>query len=132
MKTLALTLATMMTGCVAMTAHATAPAVQVHQELVSYDDLNLQSEFGAGTLLIRIKFAARRVCGLANPVLMQPSFADRLQSCTEESTARAVAEIGAPLLTRRAIRFGVIERPADVARSESGAVAVRVATSTRM
>lgn len=107
MKTLAVALA-MMTGCVAITAHATAPVRKVFEEAVTYDDLNLETEVGAGTLFVRIQTAARKVCSLAHPDLMLMSITDRLQSCTEESTARAIAAINAPLLTRRAIRLGEI------------------------
>lgn len=108
MKTLALALATMMTGGAAMTAHATAPVRIMVQEPVSYHDLNLETEFGAETLLTRIQSAARKVCIQANPDLMRPNIRDQRQSCTEAATARAVAEVDAPLLTRRAIRLGKI------------------------
>ena len=132
MKSLALVLATMMTGCVAMTAQATAPVRKVQQQVVSYADLNLESEFGAGILLIRIKSAARNVCGLSNPSVMPLAILDRLEACSEDAIARAVAEVNAPLLTRRAIRLGVIDHPAVVASSDRGEIQVRADNGTRM
>jgi hypothetical protein len=51
------------------------------------------------------------------------------QSCTAAATARAIASIDAPALTRRAISLGVIDAAADVARTENGDVSVRVAIS---
>ncbi|HEV8333300.1 MAG TPA: UrcA family protein [Steroidobacteraceae bacterium] len=109
MKTLALALAAMTVGGAAMTAHATAPVRVMVQEPVGYHDLNLETELGAETLLTRIQSAARKVCILANPDLMRPTIRDERQSCTEAATARAVASINAPALTRRAISLGVID-----------------------
>lgn len=132
MKTLALVLATMMTGCVAMTAQATAPVRKVQQQVVSYADLNLESEFDAGILLIRIRSAARTVCGLRDPAVMPLAILDRLETCSEDAIARAVAEVNAPVLTRRAIRLGVIERPAVVASADGHEIQVRADNRTRM
>jgi UrcA family protein len=70
---------------------------------VSYHDLNLETETGAETLLTRIQSAARKACIQANPDLMKPNIRDLRQSCTEDATARAVASVNAPVLTRRAI-----------------------------
>jgi UrcA family protein len=109
MKTFALALATMMIGSVATTAHATAPVRKVFfEEPVSYQDLNLDTELGVDTLLTRIQSAAHKVCIRANPDLMLPTIRDKRRNCTEESTARAVAAINAPLLTQRAIRLSEI------------------------
>jgi UrcA family protein len=109
MKTVALALATMMIGSVATTAHATAPVRKVFfEEPVSYQDLNLETELGVDTLLTRIQSAAHKVCIRANPDLMLPTIRDKRRTCTEESTARAVAAINAPLLTQRAIRLSEI------------------------
>jgi len=103
MKTLVPALATMVIGGAAMTAHATVPVQRIMvQAPVSYHDLNLKTEHGAETLLTRIQSAARKVCIQANPDLMKPNIRDLRQSCTEDATARAVASINAPLLTRRA------------------------------
>jgi UrcA family protein len=132
MKTLVLAVAAMVIGSAAMTAHAAAPVRIMVQEPVGYHDLNLETELGADTLLTRIQSAARKVCILANPDLMRPTIREQRQSCTEAATARAVASIDAPALTRRAISLGVIDAADDVARTENGDVSVRVATSTRM
>jgi hypothetical protein len=109
MKTLGLALATMMIGGAAITAHATATVRVMAQEPVSYHDLNLETESGADALLTRIQSAARKVCIEANPDLMKPNIRDLRQSCTDDATARAVASVNAPLLTRRAISLGVID-----------------------
>jgi UrcA family protein len=94
----------MLIGGAAMTAHATAPVQIMVQELVSYHDLNLDTEIGAETLFTRIQSTARRVCIQANPDLMRPTIRAERQSCTDAATARAVASINAPALTRRAVR----------------------------
>jgi UrcA family protein len=101
MKTFAIALATMMTGCVAVTAHASAPVRNVQQQVVSYADLNLESASDAAILLTRIKFAARKVCGLRNPGVMPLAILDRLETCSAEATARAIADVNSPLLTVR-------------------------------
>jgi UrcA family protein len=104
MKTLALTVAAMVIGSAAMTAHAAAPVRIMVQEPVSYHDLNLETELGADTLFTRIQSTARKVCIQANPDLMRPTIRAERQSCTDAATARAVVSINAPALTRRAIR----------------------------
>ena len=72
MKTTAL-VTTLLIGCLAATAQATTPATteNVRQQVVSFADLNLETEAGAKTLLRRIKFAARRVCGVNDAGLMR-------------------------------------------------------------
>jgi UrcA family protein len=129
MKTLALSLTAMMVGGAAMTAHATASVRVMVQEPVSYHDLNLETEIGAETLLTRIQSAARKVCIQANPDLMRPTIRNERHNCTEAATARAIASVNAPALTRRAISLGVIDAAGDVARTENGDVSVRVAIS---
>lgn len=129
MKTLSLLAAAMVIGSAAVTANAAVPVRIMVQEPVSYHDLNLETELGADTLLTRIQSAARKVCIQANPDLMKPNIRDLRYSCTEAATARAVASINAPLLTRRAISLGVINAAGDVARTGNGEVSVLVATS---
>jgi UrcA family protein len=96
MKTTAL-VTTLLIGCLAVTAHATTPATaeKVRQSVVSYADLNLGTEAGAQTLLRRIKFAARRVCGVNDAGLMAMEFRAPLHRCAEQATARAVADVDA-------------------------------------
>jgi len=96
MKTTAL-VTTLLIGCLAATAQATTTATTetVRQTLVSYADLNLETEAGANTLLRRIKFAARRVCGVNDAGLMAMEFRAQLHRCAEQATARAVADVDA-------------------------------------
>ena len=96
MKTTAL-VTTLLIGCLAATAHATTSATteNVRQSVVSYSDLNLETEAGANTLLRRIKFAARRVCGVNAAGFMPMEFRAQLHRCAEQATARAVADVDA-------------------------------------
>ena len=96
MKTTAL-VTTLLIGCLAATAQASTPAAteNVRQAVVSYSDLNLETEAGANTLLRRIKFAARRVCGVNDAGLMAMEFRAQLHRCAEQATARAVADVDA-------------------------------------
>jgi UrcA family protein len=55
MKTFAIALATLLTGCLAATAQATVPVKSVQQQVVRYGDLNLASQADASILLGRIK-----------------------------------------------------------------------------
>jgi UrcA family protein len=96
MKTTAL-VTTLLIGCLAASAQATTtvPAANVRQAVVSYADLNLETESGARTLLTRIKSAARRVCGVNDVGLMAIEFRAQLHRCAEQATARAVADVDA-------------------------------------
>jgi UrcA family protein len=96
MKTTAL-VTTLLIGCLAATAHATthATAEKVRQTVVSYSDLDLATEAGAKTLVRRIKFAARRVCGVNDAGLLAMEFRAQLHRCAEQATARAVADVDA-------------------------------------
>jgi UrcA family protein len=96
MKTTAL-VTTLLIGCLAATAHATTPATaeKVRQTVVSYSDLDLETEAGAKTLVRRIKFAARRVCGVNDAGLLAMEFRAQLHRCAEQATARAVADVDA-------------------------------------
>ena len=99
MKTFAIAIAAVLAGSLTGMAHATSVR-DVRQQVVSYADLNLESEADAATLLKRIESAARKVCGVGiSPVPMELQFS--LQMCAKDATARAVADVNAPLLTRR-------------------------------
>ncbi len=94
MKTLAL-VTTLLIGSLAATANATTttvPTENVRQAVVSFADLDLETQAGAQTLLNRIKFAARRVCGVYDAGLLAMEF---LHRCAEQATARAVADVDA-------------------------------------
>ena len=82
-------------GAVAPAGFAAAPPDDVRQQVVSYADLDLTRPAGVRELYHRIRYAARNVC--------ETSY-DRLgldRRCFEQAIARAVAEVGAPLLTTR-------------------------------
>ena len=102
MKTFAIACATLITGCLAATAQATVSR-DVQREVVSYADLNLESEADAATLLSRIESAARKVCGLDRAAFRPFELQYRLQVCANEATPRAVNDVNAPLLTGRQI-----------------------------
>jgi UrcA family protein len=101
-KTFAFAAAALLAGSLAGMAQATTPVRNVHQQVVSYADLNLESEADAAILLSRIESAARKVCGYyLSPVPIE--LQSNLRTCAKEATARAVVDVNAPLLTRREI-----------------------------
>ena len=95
MKTFAIALAALLTGCLAATAQATVPVKSMQEQVVRYGDLNLASQADASTLLGRIKSAARTVCGLRQGMPMPIEIQSRLQACAENATARALADVDA-------------------------------------
>ena len=100
MKTFAITVAALLTGCLAATAQATVPVKKVQQQVVRYADLNLASQADSAILLGRIKLAARNVCGLHQgpmPIEIQ----SRLQACAADATSRALADIDASASLKR-------------------------------
>jgi UrcA family protein len=132
MKTVAIALATLMTGCVAITANASVTARNVQQKVVSYADLDLESDADAAILFTRIRAAARWVCGLRNSNPVPLAILDRLAACVNDATARAVAEVDEPALTRQSAIRDVKALPAVVARAERTEVGVSAASGTRM
>lgn len=97
MKTTAL-VTTLLIGCLAATAQATTTrtaTAETRQAVVSYADLDLETQSGAKTLLRRITFAARRVCGVYSGGLIAIEFRAQLHRCAEQATARAVADVDA-------------------------------------
>lgn len=97
MKTLAL-VTTLLIGSLAASANATtttASTENVRRAVVSFADLDLETQAGATTLLRRITFAARRVCGVYDGGLMAIEFRAQLHRCAEQATARAVADVDA-------------------------------------
>jgi UrcA family protein len=101
MKTFAIALTTLMTGCLAATAQATVPAKGVQQQVVRYFDLNLASQADTAILFGRIKSAARTVCGLHQGMPMPIEIQARLQACAEDATARALADVDATAALKR-------------------------------
>jgi UrcA family protein len=72
---------------------AAAPAVDARQQLVRYADLDLTRPAGAQELYYRIQYAAHNVCQTYD------RRTDR--DCVKQAIARAVADVGTPLLTTR-------------------------------
>jgi UrcA family protein len=101
MKTFAIAVATLLTGCLAATAQATVPVKSVQKQVVRYGDLNLASQADAAILLGRIKAAARNVCGLHTAMLLPMEIQWRRQACADDATARALAEVDAAASLKR-------------------------------
>ena len=101
MKTFAIALATLLTGCLAVTAQATIPSKSVRQQVVRYGDLNLASQADAAILLGRIKSAARTVCGLRQGMPIPMEFQSSKLSCAADATARALADVEATAALKR-------------------------------
>jgi UrcA family protein len=99
MKTFAIACATLITGCLAATAEATVSR-DVQREVVSYADLNLQSEADAAILVRRIEVAARKVCGARTAIPWPIEIMARQKVCAKEATARAIADVNAPTVLR--------------------------------
>jgi UrcA family protein len=105
-KTFVLAATALLAGSLASMAHATTTTIrgmQQYQQVVSYADLNLESEADATILLDRIKSAARKVCGLDHARILPLAIQYELQDCAKDATARAINDVNAPLLTARQI-----------------------------
>lgn len=111
MKKFALAFAMLLTGCLTATAHASTAVRDLRRQVVSYADLNLESEADAATLSRRIKSAARTVCGVRSAGPMPLATLRIVERCADQATARAVADVNAPLLTRQAMRLDATARP---------------------
>ena len=88
----ALTLCTLPWDCLAV-----APSHDVRTETVRFADLDLTHPAGAQELYRRIKEAARNVCQPNDSVVYPSGY----QECRSSAIARAVTDVGAPLLTER-------------------------------
>ena len=104
MKTPALALTALLVGCLASTAQATTTAKNLPSEVVSYADLNIANEADAAILLQRVKAAARRVCIRSGALVALDSY-DPLQRCTNDATARAMADVNARSITVASVRL---------------------------
>jgi len=103
-KTFVLAATALLAVSLAGMAHATTTVRRnMVQQVVSYGDLNLETEADAATLLSRIKAAARKVCGLDRATVLPLAMQYELQVSANEATARAINDVNAPLLTRRQI-----------------------------
>lgn len=97
MKTLPIVLVTVMTSALSPSGNASSSEETRKQE-VHYADLDITREPGAERLYKRIRTAAREICG--TPGIEQIINASRVRRCAEEATARAIAEVNSPALTR--------------------------------
>jgi UrcA family protein len=65
---------------------------------VPYGDLNLQNQAGAATMLNRVAFAAKRVCG-GTPDLREIKVYAMFKTCVRQAKADAVRNLNMPLVT---------------------------------
>jgi UrcA family protein len=65
---------------------------------VPYGDLNLQNQAGAATMLNRVSFAAKRVCG-GTPDLREIKVYALFKTCVRQAKADAVRNLNMPLVT---------------------------------
>ncbi len=108
MKMFAIAAAALLAGSLAGMAHATTTAKNVQRQVVSYADLNLENAADAAILHKRIQSAARKVCGVyTSPVPLE--LTSPLRACAADATARAIAEVNAPLLSRNIVVRNITE-----------------------
>jgi UrcA family protein len=98
MKTFPVVCAVMLGSVLAGVAQATSPEVETRHKEIHFADLNLNHNAGARTLYQRIRIAARQICGESNPLVT--TRLDNARRCADEATARAVAQVNSPLLTK--------------------------------
>jgi UrcA family protein len=93
-------IAALATGIVALgvagVSAAAAPATAAPSAVVHYADLDLATEQGARALYRRIAIAAETVCPAADNRDLAAAAESR--SCREQAIARAVRDVGTPLL----------------------------------
>jgi UrcA family protein len=102
MKTFRIALITAIASSLAVATHASAPAPTTESgseiRLIGYADLDLSQDADVRRLYRRIRTAAREACG--GSYLLAPVMSRGLKRCAEDATARAVARVNAPSLTR--------------------------------
>jgi UrcA family protein len=67
---------------------------------VTYGDLDLSSHDGAAVMLGRLQHAAINACGASDFSVKDYRFAVKRSACFRQSMDRAVADLGAPAVTR--------------------------------
>jgi UrcA family protein len=83
----------------ASAAGSAAPStVDVARIVVSYGDLDLDTDRGAAALQRRLVVAARQVCGSPDP--RDLGRYQKARVCTDAAMARAVDEVGSPRLAK--------------------------------
>jgi UrcA family protein len=91
-------LATIALVTFSQSATAEAPfSTRTKQITLSFGDLNVHSEVGAGVLLNRLRMAARIVCG-PEPTFLDLSGRHFYDACRKSALDDAVAAIGSPKL----------------------------------
>ena len=98
MKTLPLLIAAVLTAPVAGASQLNTVDHEGRQRVVEYADLDLHRSADAEVLYQRIAVASRQVC--ASRDIPTVSVWMRARRCAAQATARAVADVDAPLLTR--------------------------------
>ena len=74
------------------------PGAEVRAWRVGFADLDLDSPYGAHTLLVRIHGAAQQVCSPEPVSHTDFNDADDYRDCMNDAVARAVGEVDAPTL----------------------------------
>ena len=91
-------LATIALVALSQSATAEAPfSMRARQITLSFGDLNVHSEVGAGVLLNRLRVAARIVCG-PEPMFLDLSGRHYYDACRKSALDDAVAAIGSSKL----------------------------------
>ena len=91
-------LATIALAAVCQSATAQTPLIaKTKQMTISFGDLNVHSQVGAGVLLNRLRMAARIVCG-PEPMFLDLSGRHFYDACRKRALDDAVAAIGSPKL----------------------------------
>ena len=86
-------------------------------KIVSYADLNLNSEPGARTLYGRLRTAASQVCSPLRGVSLRER--TNWRECFDPALARSVAKVDEPMLTAYHLsRTGATEPPSRVAKEQ--------------
>lgn len=83
----------------ARTATASAADPDVLATTVPYADLDLSHDWGAQTLIARVRQAARTVCGGEPSSLLRLEDQKRYRACMASTMTAAIARLNAPLVT---------------------------------
>jgi len=98
MKSFVIAVAAIVGIVVAGVAQSTSNDVEIRHKEVHFADLNLNHPAGAEHLHRRIRLAARQLCGEPNHLVT--ARLDEARRCADEATAKAVARVNSPVLTK--------------------------------
>lgn len=104
MKTLPLVFATLLTSSIVGVAHAATPAAEIRQRVVSFADLDLRQNADTEKLYLRIRRAARSVCG--TPGVQALALTSLYHQCARQAITRAIEYVDVPALTRYHVAQG--------------------------